>query len=178
MEVPGKIKESYTEFKMNISFWLDNQEFKLNLEEKRKDTIHITLSKKKYLVSVEFLSSDEFLLNVDGKIYDVVINSNTSGFSVYLNGKCFKIEKKSASQILGKQRAKPKKRDIKTSMPGRIVKVLLQEGDKVKEGQSVLILEAMKMENEIKSPQSGVINRIGLKSGDYVETGAVLFSVE
>jgi biotin carboxyl carrier protein len=63
-------------------------------------------------------------------------------------------------------------------MPGKIVKVLLAEGDKVEEGQAVLILEAMKMQNEIKSPQKGKVTKIGPEAGDSVETGALLFSVE
>ena len=90
----------------------------------------------------------------------------------------FKVEKKSAYQILGNRNAEQKKRDIKTSMPGKIIKVLVREGDKVQEGQAVLILEAMKMQNEIKSPQSGQIVRIIPQAGDSVETGALLFSVE
>lgn len=178
MEASGKIAESFTGLTMNISFWLGNQEFKLNFEEKGKNTVHIIVGKKKYYASVEFLNANELLLNLDGKIYDIIINSNSSGYRVYLNGKCFNVEKKSASQILGKKRASLKKNDFKTSMPGRIVKIFLQEGDAVKEGQAVLILEAMKMENEIKSPQSGVIVRLDLKPGDYVETGSVLFTVE
>ncbi len=54
----------------------------------------------------------------------------------------------------------------------------MKEGDKVKEGQAVLVLEAMKMQNEIKSPQSGIITKINPTAGDSVEAGALLFSVE
>jgi biotin carboxyl carrier protein len=162
---------------MNISFWLEKEEFRLKLEEKKENNICVTLGKKKYFVSSEILSPTELLLNVDGKIYEIMIDFNASGFSVYVNGRYFKIEKKSVSQILETQK-KQKKRDIKASMPGRIVKILLEEGDDVKDGQAVLVLEAMKMENEIKSPQSGLIKRIGPKAGDYVESGSLLFSVE
>jgi len=80
--------------------------------------------------------------------------------------------------MLGKKGEKAKKRDIKTSMPGRVVKVLVREGEKVKEGQAILVLEAMKMHNEIKSPQSGIITRINPKVGDSVEAGTLLYSVE
>ena len=163
---------------MRVSLWLENQEFKLSLEEKRKNYIQVTIGNKEYLVSVEHLSADELLLSIDDRVYDVIVNPNSTGFSVFLNGKSYTIEKKSASQILGKPASRQKKLDIKTSMPGRIVKVLLKEGDEVKEGQAVLILEAMKMENEIKSPQSGVITRLNSKPGDYVETSSILFSVE
>jgi len=55
---------------------------------------------------------------------------------------------------------------------------LVKEGEKVKENQAVMVLEAMKMQNEIKSPQAGIITKIGAKSGDSVETGSLLFSIE
>ena len=163
---------------MNLSFWLDDKEFRLSLEEKVKNDIQVSLGKRKYHVSVEFLSSDEILLNIDGKIHNIIINSNSLSYSVYVNGRFFKIEKKSVSQILREKGARPKKRDIKTSMPGRIVKVFLKEGKKVKEDQAVLVLEAMKMQNEIKSPQSGIITKINFAAGDSVEAGSLLFSVE
>jgi len=163
---------------MNISFWLDNEEFRLTLEEKRENNIQVTVGQKKYRVSTEFLSANELLLNVNGKIYNIIIDFNSSCYSVYVKGRFFKIEKKLASQTLRAQKIRLRKRDVKTSMPGRIVKILLHEGDRVKEGEAVLVLEAMKMENEIKSPQSGVIKKIGPKAGSYVEGGFLLFSVE
>jgi len=163
---------------MNLSFWLDDKEFRLSLEEKVRNDIQVSLGKRKYHVSVEFLSSDEILLNIDGKIHNIIINSNSLFYSVYVDGRFFKIEKKSVSQILGEKGTRPKKRDIKTSMPGKIVKVFLKEGEKVKEDQAVLVLEAMKMQNEIKSPQSGIITKINLAVGDSVDAGSLLFSVE
>jgi len=131
----------------------------------------------KYHVSVEFLNPDEILLNIDGKIYNVIISSNTTSYFVYVSGRCFRIERKSALQILDQKKDKQRTVNVETSMPGRIVKVLLKEGNRVEEGQAVLILEAMKMQNEIKSPQEGIITKIGPKAGDSVETGALLFTV-
>lgn len=163
---------------MNISLWLNNKEYKLNLEEKTDNGVLVSMGRNKYHVSVEFLGDDEALLNVNGKIYDIIINSNSRSFSVYVNGKNFEIEKKSASQILKGKADRLRKRDIITSMPGRIIKVLVEEGDIVDEGQTVLILEAMKMQNEIKSPRSGKVSKIDPKAGESVETGALLFSVE
>jgi len=163
---------------MNLSFWLDNKEFRLSLEEKSKNEILVSIGKKNYRVSVESLGPDEILLNIDGRIHNVIINANSLYYSVYVNGRSFKVEKKSVSQILGAKGIKPRKRDIKTSMPGRVVKVYIREGEEVKEGQAVLVLEAMKMQNEIKSPQSGRIITISPKAGDSVETGSLLFSVE
>lgn len=164
---------------MNFSFWLESKEFKINLEEQEKNRLRVSLGKKIYDVSAEVLCEGELLLNIDGKIYNVVINNNSSSScSVYVNGKFYDIEKRSASQILAVGTEKARKREVKTSMPGKIVKVMAKEGDKVKEGQPILVLEAMKMQNEIKSPQSGTIVKINPKDGDSVETGSLLFSVE
>jgi len=164
---------------MNFSFWLANKEFKVNLEEQGKNRLRVSLGKKTYDVSVELLGEGELLLIVDGRTYNIVIDNNSaSSCSVYLNGRYYKIEKRSATQILGAKTEKAKKREVKTSMPGKIVKVLAKEGDEVEEGQPILVLEAMKMQNEIKSPQSGRVIKISPKDGDSVETGALLFSVE
>jgi biotin carboxyl carrier protein len=163
---------------MNVSFWFNNKEFRLNLTQTKQNDILVSLGKKTYRVSVEFLNPDEILLNIDGKVHDVVVSANTTSYTVYWNGQCYQIEKKSALQILGPKIGKQRKANVNTSMPGRIVKILAKEGDEVEEGQAVLILEAMKMQNEIKSPQRGRISKIGPKAGDSVETGALLFTID
>ena len=163
---------------MNVSFWLDGKEFRLNLTQTKGNDIRVSLGKKTYEVSVEFIGTDEILLNVDGKIYDVIVNANTTSYTVYVNGRCLQIEKKSVRQILGPKTGKQQMVKVQTSMPGRIVKVLMEEGEEVEAGQAVMILEAMKMQNEIKSPQSGRISKIKPQAGDSVETGALLFTVD
>lgn len=162
---------------MNISFWIGKKEFRLNLTQVKKNGIRVTLGKRTYYVTAEFLSPDEILLNVDGKIHDVHINSNSTSHYVYVNGRCYQIEKKSALQILGEKDDKQQTISVTTSMPGRIVKILKKEGEEVEGGQAVLILEAMKMQNEIKSPRAGRVIKIGPKASESVETGALLFTV-
>jgi biotin carboxyl carrier protein len=63
-------------------------------------------------------------------------------------------------------------------MPGKIIRVLVAEGDEVVEGDVVCILEAMKMENELKAPQAGVVRKLYVQRGQDVETGAVLAEIE
>jgi biotin carboxyl carrier protein len=162
---------------MNVSFWLDGKEFKMNVMQTKGDGIRVTLEGKAYDVSVEFIEGDEILLNCEGKIHNVMVTANSTSYTVYVNGRCFQIEKKSVLQILGPKMDKQRIANVQTSMPGRIVKILMKEGDEVCEGQAVMILEAMKMQNEIKSPQSGQIGKIAPQTGDSVETGALLFTV-
>jgi biotin carboxyl carrier protein len=66
---------------------------------------------------------------------------------------------------------------VKALMPGRVVRVLVSKGDTVQRGAGLLILEAMKMENEIQAPIDGVVEAILVTSGDTVESGADLVHV-
>jgi biotin carboxyl carrier protein len=67
--------------------------------------------------------------------------------------------------------------EIKAPMPGLVLKVFATDGDKVKKGDNLLILEAMKMENIIKCPADVTIKRIRVKSGDKVEKGQILIEL-
>ena len=63
-------------------------------------------------------------------------------------------------------------------MPGRVVRLLVEVGDEVEEGQGVVVIEAMKMQNELKSPKAGRVVRVGAGVGDTVGSGDVLVVVE
>ena len=67
---------------------------------------------------------------------------------------------------------------ISTQMPGKIVKILVQEGDEVEEGQSLLIVESMKMENDIASPFKGKVTKINVQTGDLAQPGESLIDLE
>jgi biotin carboxyl carrier protein len=67
---------------------------------------------------------------------------------------------------------------VTVQMPGRIVRVMVNEGDVVEEGQTLMVVEAMKMENEMKSPRAGVVKRICMELNELVEAKAVLLELE
>jgi biotin carboxyl carrier protein len=66
---------------------------------------------------------------------------------------------------------------IKAPMPGRVMRVLVSVGERVTARQGVVVVEAMKMENELRSPRNGVVKEVGVVAGAAVETGAVLVVV-
>ena len=68
-------------------------------------------------------------------------------------------------------------KDVKAPMPGLILDVLVEEGQEVKKGDHLLILEAMKMENVIKSPSDGLVTGLHAIKGDSVEKGKILLSL-
>jgi biotin carboxyl carrier protein len=70
------------------------------------------------------------------------------------------------------------KQTIAAPMPGKIVKIFVKVGDEVTEGQGLVVVEAMKMENELKSPKAGKVTEVITKEGSTVENGAPLVVVE
>jgi len=67
---------------------------------------------------------------------------------------------------------------LKAAMPGKVVRVLVVEGSEVEAGQGVLVVEAMKMQNELKSPKAGVVTRVAVQEGATVNAGDLLAVVE
>jgi len=67
---------------------------------------------------------------------------------------------------------------LEAPMPGKILEILIEEGQKVEMGQPVLILEAMKMENELKAPIDGTVGSLIIKKGDNVEKNQILLEIE
>ena len=67
---------------------------------------------------------------------------------------------------------------MKSPMPGRVVRLLASAGDRVTVGQPLVVVEAMKMENELRAPADGVVKKVNVEAGAAVETGAVLIVVE
>lgn len=67
---------------------------------------------------------------------------------------------------------------VRAQMPGKIVRVLVKAGERVSKDQPLLVMEAMKMENEIRAPSDGVVLKLDVTSGQNVETGALLVVIE
>jgi biotin carboxyl carrier protein len=114
-------------------------------------------------------------LLVDGRSHEIGFERAPAGLRVQLAGGSFAVTlaggahdtRLAAEQASGPQR-------ITAPMPGRIVQLLVRTGELVKAGQSLVVIEAMKMENELRSPRSGQVSAIVVSLGAAVEAGALL----
>ena len=79
---------------------------------------------------------------------------------------------------MGMDNNKKKLKDLKAPMPGLVLDILVNEGDEVTEGQELIVLEAMKMENAIKSPQDGIIDKIQIDKQDKIDKNHTLLSFQ
>lgn len=114
-----------------------------------------------------------------------VVNSNfyQKKYSVKVNNNTYEVEINNALdqqiEALGFEVGKSKKvNNVKAPMPGLILEISVKEGQEVKEDDTLLILEAMKMENVITSPRDGIIKSVYLKQGETVEKNTLLIEFE
>jgi biotin carboxyl carrier protein len=109
--------------------------------------------------------------------------SEAGRYSIHLDGFRLEVEaldeRTRAIRQLAGSAAKPAgPTSLAAPMPGLVVRVLVQSGDRVQAGQGVVVIEAMKMENELRASTAGVVRAVTVKAGSAVEKGAVLVEFE
>jgi biotin carboxyl carrier protein len=118
----------------------------------------------------------------DGQQFEAMVDEKGAhGFDVLVAGRVFHLEAIDERTKLLAQAAAPVAtgpQTVSAEMPGKVVKISVSVGDPVREAQGVVVLEAMKMENEILSPIAGRVEEIAVSEGQTVEAGAALFTVE
>ncbi|MEW6457332.1 MAG: acetyl-CoA carboxylase biotin carboxyl carrier protein subunit, partial [Acidobacteriota bacterium] len=117
---------------------------------------------------------------IGDRIYNCFMHKNGLNYLININGRYFEVEKSSEYErnSTRKKGFSVGKKEIRARMPGRVKKILKERGEPVKEGEGVLVVEAMKMENEIKSPIEGEIKEMSVRLDKNLETGDLLFIVE
>ncbi len=112
------------------------------------------------------------LVDIDGVAPDLTVTLDNVSVPLKLQS--------ARSKVAGRAAAPPKTgaSAVQSPMPGKVVKLLVAVGDEIKSGQGVVVVEAMKMENELKAPRDGKIKAIAVKEGQAVEAGQSLVSLE
>lgn len=133
-------------------------------------------------MEVDFVEAGRFVRSVrleDGTQFSFVHHREENTHEVTLAGSKVTVE------IIDPLSLKRRRREdettgggvIKALMPGRVVRIMVSEGDTVTKGAPLLILEAMKMENEIQAPAAGTVDRLLVSPGQTVESGAELVHI-
>lgn len=156
-------QEHQVVFENETSGTIDGTAFSWDVIEVKNGTFHIIKNNKSY--TVELLKAEpsekSFLVKVNGNKYQLHVKDK---FDELL--KSLGMDNLNASKV----------NEIKAPMPGLVLDIRVSEGDEVKKGDPILVLEAMKMENILKSPTDGTIKKINVKKGLAVEKNQVLIN--
>jgi len=147
------------------------------------DERHMIVNGKTYEVDFETVSGQPvYSLIVDGRSHEAYVRETDDEWQVLLRGRLYPVKvederEKRLRAAAGGGVAETGEYHLKAPMPGLVVAIPVAEGQEVKKGQVLLILESMKMQNELKSPRDGTVNRIKVKAGESVEQKQALLSV-
>ncbi len=147
--------------------------------ERRNGTYSVEIDGVQYEVDSHKLEADFYSILTGGRSYEVSVEATRDGY---------RVRHGAAEQLVtlsdpGRQ-AREELADSKgiaavlSAMPGKVVRVLVTVGDTVEAGQGVMVVEAMKMENEITAPKPGRVSSIAVQPGETVESGTELLVIE
>jgi biotin carboxyl carrier protein len=117
-------------------------------------------------------------VRVEGKVFDLVVDGSPPSLSVFASGRRAQVEvedahSRAAASVRGGTKASSVGLVV-SPMPGKVVKMLVKEGDEVEPGRPLVVVEAMKMENELVAEITGSVQKVFVQPGDAVEGGAKL----
>ena len=158
---------------------VNNKEFEIEVV----DEHHVRIGDRLIEVNFEPVSGQPvFSLLLDGKSYESFVYEGDEDWQVLLRGRQFQVpvedeREKRLRAAAGGGVSESGEYHLKAPMPGLVVAIPVNEGDAIEKGQVILILESMKMQNELKSPRAGTMGRIRVKPGESVEQKQTLLSV-
>ena len=123
---------------------------------------------------------DVLSLRIGNLAYEIKSERVASDLHLWVGSRRFAVEVRDPRSLRGRTRAGEEHgpRKIIAPMPGKVVRLLVHEGDEVESGRGIAVVEAMKMQNEIKSPKKGTVGKIVVGEGAAVNAGDVLAIVE
>jgi biotin carboxyl carrier protein len=161
---------------------LGEQSYTIEIEETSKSVYRVAVDGNEFLVDGKKTGLTNYSLIVDNRSFEIEVDHTEDEYRVLVDGRNYHVHlvderrllvggAQSSAQLQGRQK-------VSVPMPGKVIAVLVSEGDKVEKGQGLVIVEAMKMENEVRSPIAGEVKEIKVTPGDTVEGGAILAVVE
>jgi len=163
---------------MIYTFRFRDKIYRTEIEEGKKSA-EIEIDGKRFPVEFQRVEEHFYSAMLDGRSYEVGVLRRGKKVEVFIGGDLYEFEvtsergvgREGEGLISGIQQ-------VTSPMPSRVVKLLKKEGEGVEEGEGVVVVEAMKMESELKSFIRGKVKEVKVKEGDAVEGGTVLLMIE
>jgi biotin carboxyl carrier protein len=147
------------------------------------DEHHVTINGVEYSIDFQPVGDQSiYSLLFNGQSYDALVYPEENDWRVAFRAEMYVVEvederEKRLRASLGASSYEHQEFFLKAPMPGLIISVPVSNGQKVEKGDVLLVLESMKMQNELRSPRSGIVHRMRVKPGDRVEKKETLLSI-
>lgn len=161
---------------------LGDQTYTISVHELDEHQYKIVIDDEEHIIDGRRLTGHMYSLIVENKSFTVDVAEKDDEYTVAYEGKSFQVgvldERKARRGGAGASLGGAGEKDVCSMMPGKVVELLVQAGDAVEKDQGVIIIEAMKMENEIRAPVSGTVKTVHVEAGQAVESGELLIELE
>jgi len=132
-----------------------------------------------HVANVTIARPGVYSILIEGRSYDALVERTEEHVVVTIDGGHFEVEVRDPREWSRKSAPAGRGAATLTSpMPGKVIRVLVAPGDPVEVGQGLLVVEAMKMQNEIKTPKSGKVRSLAVREGATVTAGETLATIE
>ena len=161
---------------MKLKALIDDREEELLLE-LREGRVSARIGARSYEIDVREIESGSYLFSSGNRVRECRVDEQ----GVVIDGHTYKVQIVDPKRLRSGQDSSSHHHgaaEIVAPMPGKVVRVQLEAGANVEKGAGVVVVEAMKMQNEMKSPRAGIVVSINVKAGDTVNAGDVLAVVE
>ena len=166
---------------MTLHIQINGRTRRIELPETLSGAVECHVDGEVKQIDVHLLQPGVLSLVIDGRSFRCILDEGPTERAVLLDGKRFVYALDDPRSLRSRRGAAADAngpRPIKAPMPGRVVRILAAAGDAVEAQQGILVIEAMKMQNEMKSPKAGTVARISVVVGDTVQAGQVLAVIE
>jgi biotin carboxyl carrier protein len=146
----------------------------------RAEAYKVNVDDTNLRLNVAAISPNSFSISFNDESKTVHVAETDDSIFVFIEGRVVQLGKvrDDAQKFSADGLEYGAKDEIKTPMPGKIVKVMVNAGDRVEVGQPLVIVESMKMENEIKSPTNGVVKAVNFAAGDLVSPNQAIINLD
>ena len=164
---------------MTYDISIDGKHYRLELDRVERGW-SCRLEGREIGVDAVLARPDVLSLRIGNKAYEVKCERVGAEQHLWVGSVRFAVEVRDPRSLRGRVRAADDHgpRKLTAPMPGKVVRLLLSPGAEVEAGAGVLVVEAMKMQNEVKSPKKGIVRKILVSEGSAVNAGEVLAIVE
>jgi biotin carboxyl carrier protein len=140
----------------------------------------VTIDGRERVIDSRQTAAGTFSLLIEHAATEVSVSSRGDEFQVVVGGLAHRLRLLDERALRRRERAAggDGAREVRAAMPGKVVAVLIEAGAAIERGQGLLVLEAMKMENEIGAPRAGKVAEVCVKPGQAVEAGELLIRIE